>query len=44
MVQKTPSGNILSTRTDESMENLSELSEWEGVVADNIEKVEITSK
>ena len=29
--QLTESSNILSTRTDESMDNLSELSEWEGV-------------
>ena len=42
--QLTESSNILSTRTDESMDNLSELSEWEGVVADNVEKVENTSK
>ena len=42
--QLTESSNILSTRTDESMENLSELSEWEGVVANNVEKVETTSK
>ena len=42
--QLVESSNILSMRTDESMENLNELSEWEGVVADNVEKVEITSK
>lgn len=36
--------NVLSTRTDESMANLSELSEWEGVVAENVEKVEATSR
>lgn len=36
--------NILSGKTDESMANLSELKEWENVVADNVEKVEITSK
>lgn len=42
--QLTESSNVLSTRTDESMENLSELIEWEGVVADNVEKVETTSK
>lgn len=42
--QLAESSNILSSRTDESMENLSELSEWEGVVADNVEKVETTSK
>lgn len=38
------SNNILSTKTDESMANLSELHEWAGVVADNVEKVETTSK
>lgn len=38
------SSDILSSKTDESMTNLSELSEWEGVVADNVEKVESTSK
>ena len=42
--QLAESSNILSTRTDESMENLGELSEWESVVADNVEKVETTSK
>ena len=42
--QLVESSNILSTRTDESMANLSELSEWESVVADNVEKVETTSK
>ena len=38
------SSNLLSSKTDESMENLSELSEWEGVVADNVKKVENTSR
>ncbi len=38
------SSDVLSSRTDESMANLSELSEWEGVVADNVIKVETTSK
>lgn len=38
------SSNLLSSKTDESMTNLSELSEWEGVVADNVAKVETTSK
>ena len=42
--QLVESSNILSLRTDESMANLSELSEWEKVVADNVEKVEIASK
>ena len=35
---------MLSGKTDESMANLSELKEWEGVVADNVERVETTSK
>ena len=42
--QLTESSNILSSKTDESMANLSELSEWESVVANNVEKVERTSK
>ncbi len=42
--QLAESSNILSSKTDESMDNLSELSEWEGVVADNVDKVETTSK
>lgn len=42
--QLAESSNILSARTEESMENLSELSEWEHVVAENVEKVENTSK
>ena len=42
--QLAESSNILSSRTDESMENLGELSEWEGVVADNVDKVETVSK
>lgn len=36
--------DVLSSKTVESMANLSELSEWEGVVADNVEKVETTSQ
>lgn len=36
--------NILSSKSEEGMENLGELSEWEGVVADNVEKVETTSR
>ncbi len=36
--------NILSAKTDESMGNLGELREWEGVVADNVEKVETASR
>ena len=42
--QLVESSRLLSQKTDESMENLSELSEWEGVVAENVEQVEITSK
>lgn len=38
------SSNILSSKTDESMSNLGELSEWESVVAENVEKVETTAK
>lgn len=42
--QLVESSNMLSAKTDESMSNLSELSEWEKVVADNVEKVETASK
>ena len=42
--QLVESSKILTSKTDESMENLSELSEWESVVADNVEQVETTSK
>lgn len=42
--QLVESSNLLSLKTDESMANLSELSEWEGVVADNVGKVEQVSK
>ena len=42
--QLAESSDILSSRTDESMANLGELSEWEGVVADNVGKVEAASK
>lgn len=38
------SSNLLGSKTDESMSNLGELSEWEGVVADNVEKVEKASR
>lgn len=38
------SSNLLSSKTDESMANLSELSQWEKVVADNVEKVETASR
>ena len=42
--QLVQSSNVLSEKTEESMENLGELSEWEGVVAENVGKVETTSK
>lgn len=42
--QLVESSNVLSSRTDESMANLGELSEWERVVADNVVKVETTSR
>ncbi|MBO5474042.1 MAG: hypothetical protein J6A08_09690 [Lachnospiraceae bacterium] len=42
--QLVKSSDILRSKTDESMTNLSELSEWEGVVADNVDKVESTSR
>ena len=42
--QLVESSNLLSSKTDESMANLSELSKWEGVVADNVEQVEQVSR
>ncbi len=36
--------NLLSTRTDESMDNLNELNKWESIVAENVDKVEDTSR
>lgn len=42
--QLVESSNVLSSKTDESMSNLSELDEWKNVVADNVEKVETASK
>ncbi|MGN0343061.1 MAG: methyl-accepting chemotaxis protein [Roseburia sp.] len=42
--QLVENSNVLSAKTDESMENLGELNEWAGVVADNVEKVESSSK
>lgn len=36
--------NLLSEKTEESMSNLNELNGWEAIVADNVEKVETTSK
>lgn len=38
------SSRLLSSKTDESMENLSELRDWEHIVADNVKQVETTSK
>ncbi len=42
--QLLESSNLLGSKTDESIANLNELKEWEAVVADNVEKVEATSK
>ncbi len=42
--QLVESNRVLSSKTDESMENLSELREWESVVADNVSKVESSSR
>ena len=42
--QLLENSNLLSERTEESMSNLSELEKWENVVAENVEKVETTSK
>lgn len=36
--------NLLEARTGESMSNLNELNRWEAVVAENVDKVEQTSK
>ncbi len=41
--QLLESSNMLGTKTEESMANLNELDEWKNVVADNVEKVEMTS-
>lgn len=38
------SNAVLSSKTGESMDNLNELDKWEGVVADNVKKVETASK
>lgn len=38
------SSNLLGTKTEESMSNLNELNKWEAVVADHVEKVEVTSR
>ena len=42
--QLARSSDVLSSKTDESVANLNELNKWEKVVADNVGKVEITSK
>ncbi len=42
--QLVAGSNSLSAKTDESMDNLNELNKWESVVAENVEKVEDTSK
>ncbi len=42
--QLLESSNLLESKTEESMTNLNELKEWEAVVANNVEKVEATSK
>ncbi len=42
--QLVESSNMLSSKTDESIANLSELNKWEKVVADNVEKVEEASR
>ena len=38
--QLVESSNILSSKTNESLDNLGELSEWESVLAENVLKVE----
>lgn len=38
------SSTLLGSKTEESMSNLNELNKWEAVVADNVEKAELTSK
>ncbi|MDE7418025.1 MAG: hypothetical protein K2N44_17270 [Lachnospiraceae bacterium] len=42
--QLVESSNLLSAKTDESMGNLNELSEWKSVVDDNVEKVETATR
>lgn len=42
--QLVQSSNLLSAKTDESMANLGELSKWESVVAESVEKVEASSR
>ncbi len=42
--QLVENSNLLSSKTDESMANFEELSNWESIVADNVEKVEQVSR
>lgn len=42
--QLAQSSDMLKAKTDESMANLSELDQWESVVAENVDKVETSSK
>ena len=42
--QLVESSNLLSSKTDESITNLSELDEWKNVVADNVHMVETASR
>lgn len=42
--QLVDKSNRLSVKTDESMGNLDELSQWESVVAENVKKVEMASR
>lgn len=42
--QLVESSNLLSSKTEESTTNLGELSKWEEIVADNVKKVESSSK
>lgn len=42
--QLVENSEVLGSKTDESMNNLGELSKWESVMADNVEKVEMTSR
>lgn len=42
--QLLESSNLLGAKTEESMSNLNELNNWESVLADNVKKVEVTSK
>lgn len=42
--QLLESSNLLEAKTEESMSNLGELNQWEAVVAENVDKVEVTSK